>query len=44
MGLWQTDGSSNHGQKTTPYNDQQKKKKKKRKLQIVAIAVPADQE
>ena len=29
MGLWQTHGSLNLGQKTRPYNNQQKKKKKR---------------
>ena len=24
MGLWHTDGSSNHGQKTRPYSNQEK--------------------
>ena len=40
MGLWHTNGSPNLGQKTRPYNNQQKKKKKICK--IVDFAVPAD--
>ena len=40
MGLWYTNGSPNLGQKTRPYNNQQKKKKKICK--IVDFAVPAD--
>ena len=38
VGLWYTNGSPNLGQKTRPYNNQQKKKICK----IVDIAVPAD--
>ena len=38
IGLWYTNGLSNHGQKTRPYNYQQKKKICK----IVDFAVPAD--
>ena len=41
MGLWYTNGSSNLGQKTRPYNNQQKKKKKEI-CKIVDFAVPAD--
>ena len=41
MGLWQTHGSPNLGQKTRPYNNQQKKKK--RICKIVDFAVPADE-
>ena len=41
MGLWYTHGSPNLGQKTKPYNNQQKKKKK-RICKIVDFAVPAD--
>ena len=40
MELWYTNGSPNLGQKTRPYNNQQKKKKKICK--IVDFAVPAD--
>ena len=40
MGLWDTNGSPNFGQKTRPYNNQQKKKKRTGK--IVDFAVPAD--
>ena len=40
MGLWHTNGSPNLGQKTRPYDNQQKKKKKTCK--IVVFAVPAD--
>ena len=40
MGLWHTNGSPNLGQKTRPYNNQQKKKK--RIFKIVEFAVPAD--
>ena len=40
MGLWYTNGSPDLGQKTRPYNNQQKKKKKICK--IVDFAVPAD--
>ena len=40
MGLWRTNESPNLGQKTRPYNDQQKKKKKICK--IVDFVVPAD--
>ena len=39
MGLWHTHGSSTLGQKTRPYNNQQKKK---RIFKIVDFAVPAD--
>ena len=39
MGLWRTDGSPNLGQKTRPYNNQQKKK---RICKTVDIAVPTD--
>ena len=39
-GLWHTNGSPNLGQKTKPYNNQQKKKKKTCK--IVDFAAPAD--
>ena len=39
MGLWYTNGSPNLGQKTIPYNNQQKKKKI---CKIVDFAVPAD--
>ena len=39
MGLWHTDGSPNPGQKTRPYNNQQKKKKI---CKIVHFAEPAD--
>ena len=38
MGLWHTHGSPNPGQKTRPYNNQQKK----RICKIVDFAVPAD--
>ena len=38
MGLWYTNGSPNHGQKTRPYNNQQKK----RICKIVVSAVLAD--
>ena len=38
MGLWRTDVSPNLGQKTIPYNNQQKKRISK----IVDFAVPAD--
>ena len=38
MGLWYTHGSPNLGQKTRPYNNQQKK----RTCNIVDFAVPAD--
>ena len=38
MGLWRTDGPHNLGQKTRPYNNQQKK----RICKIVDFAVPAD--
>ena len=41
MGLWHTHGSLNLGQKTRPYNNQQKKKKK-RICKIVDFAVPVD--
>ena len=37
LGLWHTNGSPNHGQKTRPYSN-----KKKRTCKIVDIAVPAD--
>ena len=40
MGLWYTNGSPNLGQKTRPYNNQQKKKKKIGK--IVDFPVPTD--
>ena len=40
MGLWHTDGSPNHGQKTRPYSNQQQQKKCTWK--IVDFAVPAD--
>ena len=40
MGLWRTGGSPNLGQKTRPYNNQQKKKN--RIWKIVDFAVPAD--
>ena len=39
MGLWYTNGSPNLGQKTRPYNNQQKKKNISK---IVDFAVPAD--
>ena len=39
MELWYTNGSPNLGQKTSPYNNQQKKKKIGK---IVDFAVPAD--
>ena len=39
MGLWHTHRSPNLGQKTRPYNNQQKKK---RICKIVDFAVPAD--
>ena len=39
MGLWYTNGSPNLGQKTRPYNNQQKKKKI---CKIVDFPVPAD--
>ena len=39
MGLWYTHRSPNLGQKTRPYNNQQKKKKI---YKIVDFAVPAD--
>ena len=39
MGLWHTNGSPNLGQKTRPYNNQQKKKKISK---IVNFAFPAD--
>ena len=39
MGLWHSNGSPNFGQKTQPYNNQQKKKKI---CKIVDFAVPAD--
>ena len=39
MGLWHTNGSPNLGQKTRPYNNQQKKK---RIWKIVDFAIPAD--
>ena len=45
MGFWHTDGSSNLGQKTRPYNNQQEKKKKRKKRELVKIvdfAVLAD--
>ena len=42
MGLWYTNGSPNLGQKTRPYNNQQKKKKEKKNCKIVDFAVPAD--
>ena len=42
MGLWYTNGSSNLGQKTRPYNNQQKKRKEKKICKIVDLAVPAD--
>ena len=38
MGLWHTHGSPNLGQKTRPYNNQQKKRIRK----IVSFAGPAD--
>ena len=38
MGLWYTNGSPNLGQKTKPYNNQQKKKI----CRIVDFTVPAD--
>ena len=38
IGLWHTDGSPNLGQKTRPYNNQQKK----RICKTVDFAVPAD--
>ena len=38
MGLWRTQGSPNLGQKTRPYNNQQKK----RTCKIVDFTVPAD--
>ncbi len=38
MGLWQTHRSPNLGQKTRPYNNQQKK----RTCKIVDLVVPAD--
>ena len=38
MGLWHTNRSPNLGQKTRPYNNQQKK----RTCKIVEFAVPAD--
>ena len=38
LGLWHTHGSPNLGQKTGPYNNQQKK----RIYKIVDFAVPAD--
>ena len=41
MGLWHTHGSLNLGQKTRPYNNQQKKKKK-RTCKIIDFAVLAD--
>ena len=41
MGFWNTDGSSNLGQKTR-LNNHQKKKKNKEICKIVDIAVPAD--
>ena len=41
MGLWYTKGSPNLGQKTRPYNNQQKNKKKKI-YKIVDFSVPAD--
>ena len=40
MQLWHTNGSPNLGQKTRPYNNQQKKKK--RICKIVDFAVPAN--
>ena len=40
LGLWYTNGSPHLGQKTKPYNNQQKKKKKICK--IVDFAVPAN--
>ena len=40
MELWHTHESPNFGQRTTPYNNQQKKKK--RTCKIVDFAVPAD--
>ena len=39
LGLWHTNGSPNHGQKTRPYNNQQKKKKEKRTCKIVDFAI-----
>ena len=44
MGLKHTNGSPNPGQKTRPYNNQQKKKNKTKKniCKIVDFAVPAD--
>ena len=44
MGLWNTDGSPNLGQKTRPNNNQQKKKKEKKKriYKIIDSAVPGD--
>ena len=39
VGLWYTNGSPNLGQKTRPYNNQQKKKKI---CKVVDFAVPAD--
>ena len=38
MGLWHTNGSPNLGQKTRPYNNQQKK----RTCKLYNFAVPAD--
>ena len=44
MGLWHTNRSSNLGQKTRHYNNQQTNKKKERKKiwRIVDFAVPGD--
>ena len=42
MGLWHTNGSPNLGQKTSPYNNQQKNKKQKKICKIVDFAVTAD--
>ena len=39
MGLWHTNRSTNHSQKTRPYNNRQKKK---RTCKIVDFAVPVD--
>ena len=39
MGLWHTHGSPNLGQKTRPYNNQQKKKKKEN-LQNCRLCCP----
>ena len=43
LGLWYTKASPNLGQKTRPYNNQQKKEKKEKKIcKIVDFSVPAD--